>query len=51
MSGNSSALIKLELAAGNSFVSPVVDLQRTSLTTVHNRIDQNSSFNSVEETN
>jgi len=51
MSGAPSALIKLELAAGNSFVSPVVDLQRTSLTTVHNRIDNNNAFNSVAETN
>ena len=51
MSGNPSALIKLELAAGNSYVSPVVDLQRTSLTTVHNRIDNNNAFSSVEETN
>jgi hypothetical protein len=51
MSGAPSALIKLELAAGNSFVSPVVDLQRTSLTTIHNRIDNNNAFNSVAETN
>jgi hypothetical protein len=51
MSGVSSALIKLELAAGNSYVSPVIDLQRTSLTTVHNRIDENNSFNVVSETN
>ncbi len=51
MSGNSSALIKVELAAGNSYVSPVIDLQRTSLTTVHNRIDENNAFNVVSETN
>jgi len=51
MSGNSSALIKLELAAGNSYVSPVIDLQRTSLTTVHNRIDENNTFDDVAETN
>ena len=50
MSGNSSATIKVDLKSGNDYVSPVVDLQRCSLTLVGNCIDNNSNLDTVAET-
>jgi hypothetical protein len=35
----------------SSLVSPVVDMQRTSISTIHNRVDNNNALNSVVETN
>ena len=38
MSGNFSAYVKIDMKSGNDFVSPVIDLQRTSLSVVHNEV-------------
>jgi hypothetical protein len=51
MSGNSSTTIKLDLTTSTSYTTPVIDMQRTSITTVHNRIDQNNALRSSAETN
>lgn len=51
LGGARSSTFKVELTAGSNFVSPVVDLQRTSLTTIRNRVDTNNALNQVAETN
>lgn len=50
LAGNSSATIKVDLKSGNNYVSPIIDLQRCSLTLVGNVIDDSSSINPIMET-
>ena len=45
-----SATIKVNLKSATSFVSPVIDMQRTSLAMIHNQIDSNNALSSVNET-
>ena len=50
--GERSATVKVDFASQSSYVSPVVDLQRTSLWLTHNRIDnQDSSGSSASNVN
>lgn len=41
--GASTALMEVEIASGDNFISPVIDLQRSSLTLVDNVIDKQDS--------
>ncbi|MBT5286048.1 MAG: DUF4815 domain-containing protein [Euryarchaeota archaeon] len=45
-----SATVKVNLKSATSFVSPVIDMQRTSLAMIHNQIDNNNALDSVNET-
>lgn len=49
--GTRSSTFKINMTSVSSFVSPVVDMQRTSVSTIHNRVDQNNALNPVAETN
>lgn len=51
LAGNSSAILKVDLKSGNDYVSPIIDLQRCSLTLVGNVIDDSSAINPIMETN
>lgn len=51
LGGARSSTFKVDLTSGSDFVSPVVDMQRTSVSTIHNRVDNNNALNSVVETN
>ena len=46
-----SSSFKVNFTSVSDKVTPVVDMQRTSVSTIHNRIDQNNAINSVVETN
>jgi hypothetical protein len=48
---NRSNTFKVDFTSVSDKVSPVVDMQRTSISTIHNRIDQNNAINTVAETN
>ena len=48
--GTRSTSIKIDLTSNSPFVSPVVDMQRTSLSTFHNIIDNSNAMNAVVET-
>lgn len=48
--GERSGTFKLDFTSVSDKVSPVIDLQRTSVTTIHNRIDNNNALNTVVET-
>ena len=45
-----SSSFKVNFTSVSDKVTPVVDMQRTSVSTIHNRIDQNNAINSVVET-
>ena len=49
--GIKSSTFKVDMTTVSSLVSPVVDMQRTSISTIHNRVDQNNALNVVAETN
>ena len=49
--GIKSSTFKVDLSTVSTKVSPVIDMQRTSISTIHNRVDQNNALNSVAETN
>jgi hypothetical protein len=46
-----SNTFKVDFTSVSDKVTPVVDMQRTSISTIHNRIDQNNAINTVAETN
>lgn len=46
-----SSTFKVDFTSVSDKVTPVVDMQRTSVSTIHNRIDQNNAINVVAETN
>ena len=48
--GTRSTSIKIDLTSNSPFVSPVVDMQRTSISTFHNIIDNSNAMNVVAET-
>ena len=48
--GERSGTFKLDFTSVSDKVSPVIDLQRTSVATIHNRIDNNNALNTVVET-
>ena len=50
-SGVKSSTFKMDMTTVSSLVSPVVDMQRTSISTIHNRVDVNNALNPVAETN
>jgi len=50
LSGARSTSVKVDLTTVSSLVSPVIDMQRTSVSTIHNRIDNNNAINVVAET-
>jgi len=50
LSGARSTSVKVDFTTNSSLVSPVIDLQRTSISTIHNRIDNNNALDVVAET-
>lgn len=50
-SGTKSASIRVNLIANSPFVSPVIDMQRTSMSMFHNIIDNSNAMDVVAETN
>ena len=48
--GTRSASVKVDFTTNSSLVSPVIDLQRTSISTIHNIVDNNNSLSVVDET-
>ena len=53
LTGNKAATIKLAMTSVSNKVSPVIDMQRTSISTIHNRIGKDSvaaPFTSAAET-
>ena len=51
LSGARSTSVKVDFTSVSSKVSPVIDLQRTSVSTIHNRVDNNNAIDVVAETN
>lgn len=49
-SGVRSSTFKVDFTSVSDKVSPVVDMQRTSISTIHNRIDNNNALSTVAET-
>jgi len=49
--GTRSASVKVDFTTNSSLVSPVIDLQRTSMSTIHNIVDNNNALSVVNETN
>ena len=49
-SGIRSTSIKVDFTTNSSLVSPVIDMQRTSVSTIHNRVDNNNALAAVAET-
>ena len=50
LSGARATSVKVDLTTVSSLVSPVIDMQRTSVSTIHNRVDNNNAINVVAET-
>jgi hypothetical protein len=50
LSGARSTSIKVDFTSASSLVSPVIDMQRTSVSTIHNIIDNNNAIDVVAET-
>ncbi len=50
LSGARSTSVKVDFTTNSSLVSPVIDLQRTSISTIHNRVDNNNALDVVAET-
>ena len=50
LSGARSTSVKVDFTSVSSKVSPVIDLQRTSVSTIHNRVDNNNAIDVVTET-
>ena len=51
VNGAPASTFKINMSTSSDYVSPVIDMQRTSITTIHNRIDNNNALSVVAETN
>lgn len=51
VNGAPASTFKVDMSTSSDYVSPVIDMQRTSISTIHNRIDNNNALSSVAETN